>query len=67
MDFLEVLRIEFKATRETYDPRHLSKHLKPKGVNVGRERVGRLMLEDNIIVKTVRKLKATTNSNHNLL
>lgn len=33
--FLEVLKIEFKATRETYGPRRLSKHLKPKGVNVG--------------------------------
>ena len=63
--FLKVLKIEFKATRETYGPRRLSKHLKQKGVNVGRERVGRLMRENNIVPKTVRKFKATTNSNHN--
>ena len=28
--FLDVIKIEFKATRETYDPRRLSKHLKQK-------------------------------------
>jgi len=63
--FLEVIRIEFKVTRETYGPRWLSKHLKQKGVNIGRNRVARLMRENNILPKTVKKFKATTNSNHN--
>ena len=28
--FLEVIKIEFRATRETYGPRRLSKHLSKK-------------------------------------
>ena len=32
---------------------------------IGRDRVERLMRENNIVPKTVRKFKATTNSNHN--
>jgi len=63
--FLGVIRIEFKVTRETYGPRRLSKHLKKKGVNIGWNRVARLMRGNNILPKTVKKFKATTNSNHN--
>lgn len=62
---LPVIRSEFEATRETYGPRRLTKHLRKKGLRVGRNRVARLMRENNIVPKTVRKFKATTNSNHN--
>jgi putative transposase len=37
--FLAAIKIEFRATREPYGPRRLSKHLKQKGVTIGRERV----------------------------
>jgi transposase InsO family protein len=62
--FLEVIKAEFKSTRETFGPRRLSKWLNKKGVKVGRIKVERLMRENNIVPKTVRKFKATTYSNH---
>jgi putative transposase len=61
---LEVIKIEFKSTRETFGPRRLLKWLNKKGVKVGRVKVELLMRENNIIPKTVRKFKATTYSNH---
>lgn len=62
---LEIIKQEFIKTRETYGPRRLAKHLRAAGINVGRVRVERIMRENNIIPKTVKKFKATTNSNHN--
>lgn len=52
----EVIKIEFNVTRETYGPRRLSKHLKQKSVNVGRDHVERLMKENNIIPKQLKSL-----------
>ena len=63
--FLKAIQIECIVTRETYGPRCLSKHLKKKGVNIGRERSVRLMRENNIMPKTIKKFQAITNSNHN--
>ena len=59
------VKAAFVETRETYGPRRLSKHLLQKGRNIGRVRVERLMRENNMMPKTVKKFKATTNSNHN--
>jgi putative transposase len=50
--------MEFKSTRETFGPRRLSKLLNKKGAKVGRVKVERLMGENSIIPKTVRKFKA---------
>lgn len=61
---LEVVRQAFEDTRETYGPRRLSKHLQQQGHPIGRVRVERLMRENNIVPKTVKKWRATTNSNH---
>lgn len=61
---LDLIKKEFIKTRETYGPRRLAKHLKVEGTQVGRVRVERIMREHNIVPKTVRKFKATTNSNH---
>ena len=58
------IRAAFVETRETYGPRRLSKHLHQKGHNIGRVRVERLMRENHMVSKTVKKFKATTNSNH---
>jgi putative transposase len=63
-DDLELIRVAFEETRETYGPRRLSKHLRQKGHPIGRIRIERLMRENNIVPKTVKKWKATTNSNH---
>lgn len=62
---LEKIKLAFIKTRETYGPRRLAKHLLAEGTTVGRVRVERIMRENNIIPKTVKKFKATTNSNHN--
>ena len=61
---LEIIRKAFEETRETYGPRRLSKYLRQQGYPIGRVRMGRLMREHNIVPKTVKKFKATTNSNH---
>jgi len=54
----------FMMSRKTYGARRISKELRHKGKSVGRRRVADLMQENNILPKTVRKFKATTNSNH---
>jgi putative transposase len=61
---LEIIRKAFEETRETYGPRRLSKYLRQQGHPIGRVRMGRLMRDHNIVPKTVKKFKATTNSNH---
>ena len=61
---IKVIRKAFEETRQTYGPRRLSKYLRQQGYPIGRVRVERLMREHNIVPKTVKKFKATTNSNH---
>lgn len=59
-----VLCWAFEETRQTYGPRRLSKHLSQQENSIGRIRAERLMRENNIVPKTVKKWRATTNSNH---
>ena len=54
----------FEETRRTYGPRRLTKHLNQHGYTLSRMRVQRLMQENGLVPKTVRKFIATTNSNH---
>ena len=61
---LTIIRAAFMETKETYGSRRLSKHLHQKGHFIGRTRVARLMRENDIVPKTAKKFKATTNSNH---
>ena len=61
---LAIIRAAFVETKETYGSRRLSKHLHQNGCPIGRTRVERLMRENDIVPKTVKKFKATTNSNH---
>ena len=63
--YLELIRIEFDKSRQTYGPRRLAKELKKNGQRIGRRRVEEIMRENNIVPKTVKKFKATTNSKHN--
>lgn len=55
----------FKKSRKTYGSRRISKTLKESGISVGRRRVEAIIRENNIVPKTVKKFKATTNSKHN--
>lgn len=63
--YLAKIKETFEKTRKTYGPRRMSKALKDKGIIIGRRRVERIMKENNIVPITVKKFKATTNSNHN--
>jgi len=61
-----LVKLEFERSRRTYGPRRLARQIsKVHGIRIGRRRVEELMREYNLVPKTVRKFKATTNSNHN--
>ena len=62
-DFAVILAA-FEDTRRTYGPRRLAKHLHQQGHLLSRMRVQRLMRENGLVPKTVRKFIATTNSCH---
>ena len=63
--YLELIKIEFDKSRQTYGPRRLAKELNKNEHRIGRRRVEEIMRENNIVPKTVKKFKATTNSKHN--
>jgi len=54
----------FEANRDVYGTRRLKDCLAEDGDRVSRRRIGRLMSEQDLQVKTRRKFKATTDSNH---
>lgn len=53
-----------KVSRETYGSPRITHALKNEGIKCGRNRVAKLMKENDIKAKTKRKFKATTNSKH---
>jgi transposase InsO family protein len=55
----------FVEGRATYGSRRIRQKLVQKKLIVSRRRVSRLMKESDLAVKTKRKFKATTDSNHN--
>jgi len=55
----------FKEGRATYGARRIRQKLIQKKMKISRRKVSRLMKESNLEVKTKRKFKATTDSNHN--
>lgn len=54
----------FEANRRVYGTRRLKDYLAEEYQQVSRRRIGRLMVEQNLEVKTKRKFKPTTDSNH---
>ena len=54
----------FKKSRATYGTRRIQKSLLNRDRAVSRRRIGRLMREADLVCKTKRKFKATTNSKH---
>jgi transposase InsO family protein len=62
----EIIVRAFRKSRETYGTRRLRKVLIQQDRMVSRRRIGRLMREAQLICKTRRRFKATTNSRHNL-
>ncbi len=53
-------------SRRTYGQRRIQKDLADDGEKLSRSRIGRLMRQQGFEVKTKRRFRATTNSNHNL-
>jgi putative transposase len=60
-----MIRKIFQESRSTYGSRRIRKKLAQSSINVSRRRISRLMRENDMICKTRRKFKATTNSKHN--
>lgn len=54
----------FEANRQVYGTRRLKDCLAEEGEQVSRRRMGRLMDEQNLRVRTRRKFKVTTDSSH---
>ena len=54
----------FEANRQLYGTRRLKDCLADEGDQVSRRRIGRLMTEHDLKVRTRRKFKATTDSSH---
>ena len=63
---IEQMRAIHKESRATYGAPRLHAKLRKNGKRVSRKRVARLMLQGDIVVKTRRRFKATTNSKHDL-
>jgi transposase InsO family protein len=55
-----------QKSRQTYGARRIREELADQGESLSRPRVRRLMRRQGLTVKTKRKFKATTNSNHGL-
>jgi len=63
-ELTKILVSAFKKSRATYGTRRLKKELFKQGRITSRRRIGRLMREAELVCKTRRKFKATTNSRH---
>ena len=64
-ELIEMIKPIFDKGRKTYGSRRIKKSLAQNNVIVSRRRIVRLMAEANLICKTKRKFKATTDSKHN--
>jgi putative transposase len=60
----ERIRVHFEANRRVYGTRRLKACLADEGEYVSRRRIGRLMAQQDLQVKTRRKFKVTTDSHH---
>ena len=62
----EVIKEIHKDSNGEYGSPKVHQELRRRGTRCGHNRVARLMREDGLRAKTIRKFKATTNSKHNL-
>lgn len=63
---LATIRVIHRASRETYGSPSIWEALSKQGHAVGKHRVARLMRQAGLQAKTVKKWRATTQSNHRL-
>jgi len=64
-DLVDKIKKVFNQSRQTYGSPGITYALKNQGISCSKNRVARLMKENNIKPKTKRKFKATTNSKNN--
>ena len=62
----EAIKEIHKDSNGEYGSPKIHQELRRRGTRCGRKRVARLMRKDGLKAKTIRKFKATTNSDHNL-
>jgi len=60
-----MIKTIFLEGRGNYGARPIKKMLSRQGVDISRRRITRLMSEANLMCKTKKKFKATTDSSHN--
>jgi putative transposase len=65
-DLILLIKLIFEEGRSNYGSRTIKKKLEQEGQFISRRRVIRLMIEQNLVCKTRKKFKATTDSNHRL-
>lgn len=63
-ELINKIKVIFKEGRNNYGTRPIKKELLRQGIIVSKRRIARLMNEANLLCKTKRKFKATTDSNH---
>lgn len=61
---LKDVRAIFEKSRRTYGAGRIGIELREQGMRVGKNRIWRLMRENDLKVKTTRRFKVTTNSDH---
>ena len=64
LKLLEMIQKSYKESRGTYGSPRMTRELREKGMACGKNRIARLMKQNNIMAKTRRKFKATTQSKH---
>jgi putative transposase len=61
---IELIKPIFRQGRGNYGARMIKKAMNQQDIIISRRRIGRLMKEANLVCKTKRKFKATTDSKH---
>jgi len=61
-----IIKESFEQSRQTYGSRRVQSDLSEQGNSVSRQRIARLMKEENLQVKTKKKFRVTTDSKHHL-
>jgi putative transposase len=60
------IKESYEKSRHTYGSRRIAADLRAEGINIGPNKVARIMRDNGIKAKTKRKYKVTTNSRHSL-
>ena len=60
------IRAAFAVSKQTYGWPRMVRQLRSEGLRVGKERVRKAMKNNDIVVRSRRRFKVTTDSDHNL-